>query len=82
MTSFCSTKVAPNLLKASNIQTITLQGTHSSLMKLITNAKVSKLDLDIQKSTMVVAHGAMEGNTYNSIVLANNFEICSWTSCL
>jgi hypothetical protein len=31
--------------------------------------------LDIQKSTMVVANSAMEGNTYNSIVLANNSEI-------
>ncbi len=77
-----STKVVLNVLKASNIPTITWQGTHSSLMKLITNAKVSKLDLDIQRSTMVVAHSAMEGNTYNSIVLANNSKICSWTSCL
>jgi hypothetical protein len=31
---------------------------------------------------MDVAHCAMEGNIYNSIVLTNILGVCYWTSCL
>lgn len=68
----------------SNRPIVTWQSTHYSLIKLIANAKVSKLNMKHLESnvTMDVAHCAMEGNRYNSILLTNILGVCYWTTCL
>jgi hypothetical protein len=65
----------PNVSKASNNLTLAWQGTHLELIKFMTNAKVSKFDVDIHKSNVevVVTHHVIEGNINHFIVLANMF---------
>jgi len=59
---------------ASKSPTITWQGTHNEIMKLITKTNVSCLDLNIHKSkeVVVVTHESKMGVTYYSMVLATN----------
>jgi hypothetical protein len=65
----------PNVSKASNNLTIAWQGTHFELIKIMTNVKESKFDLDIHKSNVevVIRHCVIEGNINHFIVLANMF---------
>ncbi len=53
--------------------TITWQGTHNEIMKLITKTNMSCLHLNIHKSKkIVVTHESKVGITYYSMVLATN----------